>query len=289
MPAVSSQPVSNVKCLVCQSLTAASASQWLPTKVIICHRLRSWWQEKTAIVKKHSFPFISTGVFELPEILGAAGDLANVEGWTKKDGVWAKKEGVWAKDEKVAKNAFCWEKVNFRGQRNFSDLRSWSQNSTGCYQFSKWSATSAPRTPTILAPHSSAAPRPGIASSQCGWLYRPDSRCQLQSLICLMQMLDASCRPLSPAMRVAAIPLLSHAATARLVCCRFRGPTGWPLAVSSQLPHLIACAGAKAVLERQGWLKVMCGYQQQLSLSAMLMHTWALLTTCYSSGAELNN
>ena len=42
-------------------------------------------------------------MFQLPEIHGAAGDLANVEGWAKKWGVWAKNGGVGAKSEKVSK------------------------------------------------------------------------------------------------------------------------------------------------------------------------------------------
>ena len=39
----------------------------------------------------------------MPEIHGAAGGLANVEGWAKIRGVWAKNGGVWAKIEKVGK------------------------------------------------------------------------------------------------------------------------------------------------------------------------------------------
>ena len=47
-------------------------------------------------------------MFQLPEIHGAAGGLANVEGWAKIrekqiGGVWAKKGGVWANIEKVGK------------------------------------------------------------------------------------------------------------------------------------------------------------------------------------------
>ena len=47
-------------------------------------------------------------MFQLPEIHGAAGGLANVEGWAKIGekqigGVWAKKGGVWANIEKVLK------------------------------------------------------------------------------------------------------------------------------------------------------------------------------------------
>ena len=42
-------------------------------------------------------------MFQLPEIDGAAGGLANVEGWAKIRGVWAKNGGVWAKIEKVGK------------------------------------------------------------------------------------------------------------------------------------------------------------------------------------------
>ena len=42
-------------------------------------------------------------MFQLPEIHGAAGGLANVEGWAKNRGVWAKNGGVWAKIEKVGK------------------------------------------------------------------------------------------------------------------------------------------------------------------------------------------
>ena len=41
-------------------------------------------------------------------------DLANVEGW-------AKKEGIWAESEKVGKECILWQRVNFRGQRKFSD------------------------------------------------------------------------------------------------------------------------------------------------------------------------
>ena len=42
-------------------------------------------------------------MFQLPEIHGAAGGLANVEGLAKIRGVWAKNGGVWAKIEKVDK------------------------------------------------------------------------------------------------------------------------------------------------------------------------------------------
>ena len=42
-------------------------------------------------------------MFQLPEIHGAAGGLANVEGWAKIGGVWAKIGGVWTKIEKVGK------------------------------------------------------------------------------------------------------------------------------------------------------------------------------------------
>ena len=42
-------------------------------------------------------------MFQLPEIHGAAGGLANVEGWAKIRGVWAKNGGVWAKIEKMCK------------------------------------------------------------------------------------------------------------------------------------------------------------------------------------------
>ena len=43
--------------------------------------------------------------------VGAAGDLANIEGWAKKERVWAKKERVWAWNEKCVKNAFCRAKI----------------------------------------------------------------------------------------------------------------------------------------------------------------------------------
>ena len=42
-------------------------------------------------------------MFQLPEIHGAAGGLANVKGWAKNWRVWAKHGGVWAKIEKVGK------------------------------------------------------------------------------------------------------------------------------------------------------------------------------------------
>ena len=40
-------------------------------------------------------------MFQLPEIHGAAGGLAHVEGWAKIRGVWAKNGEVWAKIEKM--------------------------------------------------------------------------------------------------------------------------------------------------------------------------------------------
>ena len=42
-------------------------------------------------------------MFQLPEIHGAAGGLANIKGWAKNWGVWGKNGGVWAKIEKVGK------------------------------------------------------------------------------------------------------------------------------------------------------------------------------------------
>ena len=50
--------------------------------------------------KQNIYFLLSQPAFQLPEILGAAGDHANVEGWAKKERVWAKKERVWAKNEK---------------------------------------------------------------------------------------------------------------------------------------------------------------------------------------------
>ena len=58
-------------------------------------------------------------MFNLPEILGAAGGLANLEGWAKNWGVWAKNGGFWAKSEKVGKECILWERCNFVGQRIF--------------------------------------------------------------------------------------------------------------------------------------------------------------------------
>ena len=42
-------------------------------------------------------------MFQLPEIHGAAGGLANVEGWAKNGGSGQRMGGVWAKIEKVRK------------------------------------------------------------------------------------------------------------------------------------------------------------------------------------------
>ena len=90
--------------------------------VIVCHRLRSRWQESDIDCKKKSISFYLNRCISLPEIFGAAGDLANsnVEGWAKTEGSWAKKEGVWAKNEKVAKNALCQQGSNFAGQFFFN-------------------------------------------------------------------------------------------------------------------------------------------------------------------------
>ena len=42
--------------------------------------------------KQNIYFLLSQPAFQLPEILGAAGDHANVEGWAKKERVWAKNE-----------------------------------------------------------------------------------------------------------------------------------------------------------------------------------------------------
>ena len=87
--------------------------------------------------------------------------------------------------------------------------------------------------------------------------------------------------PISPAVRAAARPLLAHDVNARPVCSRFRGPTGRPLAGRLR---------AKAVLEHYQWLKVKCvSISSNYPVSAILIHTWALLAANYSAGAELNN
>ena len=50
------------------------------------------------------------------------------------------------------------------------------------------------------------------------------------------------------------------------------------------------CRRAKAVLERQLWLKVKCvGISSNYPVSAMLIHTLAFLPAGWSAGAELNN
>ena len=80
----------------------------LPRKLSAIGCVRGGKREgETAIVNKTSIPSIFASAFQLHKILGAAGDLANVDCWATKEGIWAKKEGVWAKNEKVAKNAFC--------------------------------------------------------------------------------------------------------------------------------------------------------------------------------------
>ena len=54
-------------------------------------------------------------------MLGAARYFVNVEGWAKKEEVCAKKEGFWAKNEKLGKEWILLKRVDFRGQRKFSD------------------------------------------------------------------------------------------------------------------------------------------------------------------------
>ena len=50
-------------------------------------------------------------MFQLPEIHGAAGGLANVEGWAKNGGVWAKNGGGLGKECILwAKSVFLWAK-----------------------------------------------------------------------------------------------------------------------------------------------------------------------------------
>ena len=66
--------------------------------------------------------FYLNRAIQLPEILGAAGDRADVEGWAKKAGVWANKEGVWAKNMKVCKECILGAKMNFTGQRKFNHV-----------------------------------------------------------------------------------------------------------------------------------------------------------------------
>ena len=59
-------------------------------------------------------------MFQLPEIHGAAGGLANVKGWAKNWRVWENHGGVWAKIEKVGKECmFVGKGVISLGKENF--------------------------------------------------------------------------------------------------------------------------------------------------------------------------
>ena len=74
----------------------------------------------------------------MPEIHGAAGGLANVEGWAKIRRVWAKNGGVWAKIEKVGTECMFVAKVKFRWAKKFYSLVSrppwWRNVSTIAYR-----------------------------------------------------------------------------------------------------------------------------------------------------------
>ena len=68
-------------------------------------------------------------MFQRPEIHGAAGGLANVEGWAKIRGVWAKNGGVWAKIEKVGKECIFVGKGVISLGREKLMIHSWVSNS----------------------------------------------------------------------------------------------------------------------------------------------------------------